>query len=239
MLRRIGTAADEDEELRKAAWRGLRRSKRARRKAGGARRPRVTVMSHRRRDAATTSPREPATHRGHAGRLAYAGVSSPGHRRGGRPARAGRQPPARPGPARGAASRTRCGSARRWPRSTPSSAATTATSPRTGPPTWPIVRMRAAVGRPGRLAGAAGVLRLAPAQRPDGLRDPRPGRHGPPRPGLLRGLQQGRGDLRQARHRPRRASTPPASRPTARPTSTSARRCSTASSRCGATARRG
>lgn len=33
VLRRVGTAADEDEELRKAAWRGLRRSKRARARA--------------------------------------------------------------------------------------------------------------------------------------------------------------------------------------------------------------
>jgi ParB family chromosome partitioning protein len=33
VLREVGTRADEDEEIRKAAWRGLRRSKRARRKA--------------------------------------------------------------------------------------------------------------------------------------------------------------------------------------------------------------
>jgi ParB family chromosome partitioning protein len=32
-LVKIGTATDEPEELRKAAWRGLRRSKRARKKA--------------------------------------------------------------------------------------------------------------------------------------------------------------------------------------------------------------
>ena len=32
-LRRIGLNAKDDEELRKAAWRGLRRSKRARRRA--------------------------------------------------------------------------------------------------------------------------------------------------------------------------------------------------------------
>jgi ParB family chromosome partitioning protein len=32
-LRRVGVPADEDEEIRKAAWRGLRRSKRARRQA--------------------------------------------------------------------------------------------------------------------------------------------------------------------------------------------------------------
>jgi ParB family chromosome partitioning protein len=30
VLRRVGAAADEDEELRKAAWRALRRSKRVR-----------------------------------------------------------------------------------------------------------------------------------------------------------------------------------------------------------------
>ena len=41
-------------------------------------------------------------------------------------------------------------------------------------------------------------------QRPAGLRDPRPGDHGPPGPGPLRGLQQGRGGVRQARRGSRR-----------------------------------
>jgi ParB family chromosome partitioning protein len=35
VLRQVGMRTDEDEEFRKAAWRGLRRSKRARRKAAG------------------------------------------------------------------------------------------------------------------------------------------------------------------------------------------------------------
>jgi len=35
ILRRVGLRTDEDEEFRKAAWRGLRRSKRARQKASG------------------------------------------------------------------------------------------------------------------------------------------------------------------------------------------------------------
>ena len=69
------------------------------------------------------------------------------------------------------------------------------------------LRLKRDVGPAGRLAGAAGVLLLAPAQRPDGAVDPRPGHHGPPRPGLLRGLQQGRGGVRQARRSTARRST--------------------------------
>ncbi|CAA9430255.1 MAG: hypothetical protein AVDCRST_MAG64-3421, partial [uncultured Phycisphaerae bacterium] len=63
----------------------------------------------------------------------------------------------------------------------------------------------AADGRAVRLAVAAGVLLVPAPQRPGRPAHPRPGRHRPPGPGLLRGVQQGRGDVRQARHRPGRA----------------------------------
>ncbi len=43
VLRRVGLRADEDEEFRKAAWRGLRRSKRARQKATGLKKAEVSI----------------------------------------------------------------------------------------------------------------------------------------------------------------------------------------------------
>jgi ParB family chromosome partitioning protein len=45
VLRRVGLKADEDEEFRKAAWRGLRRSKRARQKADAPQKPKAEVRS--------------------------------------------------------------------------------------------------------------------------------------------------------------------------------------------------
>ena len=145
---------------------------------------------------------EPAGDRDHRGPPRLRGRQQPGHVRGRRPPRPGRQPPPRPRPPGGddqgpaPVPRGDVRPLRRRRQRLPLRAQGPHRLPRL-PPDAPRV------GEPGRLAGAAGVLLLAAPQRPARLRHPRPGRHGPPRPGAVRGLQQGRGHLRQARHRPR------------------------------------
>ena len=100
-------------------------------------------------------------------------------------------------------SRTRSGSARRWPPSTPSSASDYRYVPKDRTAYLAYIRMRRESANLGAWQAQQAYFSWLLRNDPIAFVDPRPGHHGPPRPGLLRGLQQGRGGLRQARHRPR------------------------------------